>query len=518
MDRKLAEKHSRAPTVLICAVLLLIVVPTFTQNATAQTYPTVTLYVYRIQEVDPIDLLLGNWDWYYYVGVLYGTWSWTRYDAPNGQDVIVDHIVDISANSADFTFSIVFCEDDVWTNDDRADLSSDSGRGADDVASCIPASGDPPSGAYVGTWHLTSETLTGDMTVQEFGYSKARGDFDGSVDTDENDANLWFGITDDYSPPIAEAGPSKSGYVGESISFYAGGSTAPVGSSIESYDWDFDDDGIYDSSGKVVTTTFSTTGTRIVRLRVTDSVGVQVTDTTTVQIMNRKPMATFTYSPSNPKTSDEIEFIETSKDPEGVSTISSWFWDFGDGSTSTSRYSTHKFEDDGQYTVVLTVTDNDGAQDSESRTIAVADVEPIAGFNCTPSKPTTNDDVAFFDSSIDRDGSVETWFWDFGDGFTSTERNSTHSYTTSGEYRVQLTVTDDDGETDTVSLVIEVIESTKPGDNPWPIIGLAIFLAVLLVAILLILRRARTRKRLNAESPSDSQLTEEEKLDDLVRR
>ena len=54
------------------------------------------------------------------------------------------------------------------------------------------------------------------------------------------------------------------------------------------------------------------------------------------------------------------------------------------------------------------------------------------------------------DLSTDSDGSIEAHVWEFGDGGSSTEPNPTHTYADSGTFRIRLTVTDDDGEADTI--------------------------------------------------------------------
>jgi parallel beta-helix repeat protein len=82
---------------------------------------------------------------------------------------------------------------------------------------------------------------------------------------------------------------------------------------------------------------------------------------------------------------------------------------------------------------------------------------PIASFGYSPSIPSEYPDtVQFTDLSNDRDGNIISWFWDFGDGDTSNEQNSMHSYNNEGTYYVTLTVTDDDGFTDTETKTIIV--------------------------------------------------------------
>ena len=70
------------------------------------------------------------------------------------------------------------------------------------------------------------------------------------------------------------------------------------------------------------------------------------------------PIANFTYSPSNPIMLSRVYFTDTSIDPDG--NITSWFWDFGEGDTSTEQHPSNIFVNEGNYTVCLTVTDDDG--------------------------------------------------------------------------------------------------------------------------------------------------------------
>jgi photosystem II stability/assembly factor-like uncharacterized protein len=67
---------------------------------------------------------------------------------------------------------------------------------------------------------------------------------------------------------------------------------------------------------------------------------------------------------------------------------------------------------------------------------------PAASFSFV----TTGLSVSLTDTSSDADGTLASWLWSFGDGETSTERHPTHLFTTAGTYHVQLTVTDDDGD------------------------------------------------------------------------
>jgi len=72
-------------------------------------------------------------------------------------------------------------------------------------------------------------------------------------------------------------------------------------------------------------------------------------------------------------------------------------------------------------------------------------------------------------ASRDPDGSVVSYLWNFGDGNTASGVTAAHSYATAGTYTVQLTVTDNDGLTDTASTTAQVTDGTglqSPVANP----------------------------------------------------
>jgi len=77
---------------------------------------------------------------------------------------------------------------------------------------------------------------------------------------------------------------------------------------------------------------------------------------------------------------------------------------------------------------------------------------PIASFDFV----TTGLSVALTDTSVDNDGTVVAWAWDFGDGATSEEQSPTHVFATAGSYIIVLTVTDDDGDTDSHGRLVVV--------------------------------------------------------------
>jgi len=192
-------------------------------------------------------------------------------------------------------------------------------------------------------------------------------------------------------------------------------------------------------------------GTTTVTL-VEDMTGIDVIIDTPIE-EKQPPVA----DPNGPYTGTEgvsVNFDGSgSSDPDG--TIISYAWDFGDGTTGTGVNPAHTYAQDGTYTVTLTVTDNDGLTDTAttSATMAPEEVQqpPVADPN-GPYTGTEGVSVNFDGSgSSDPDGTIVSYDWDFGDGTTGNGVNPAHTYAQGGTYTVTLTVTDNDGLTDTAT-------------------------------------------------------------------
>ncbi|OGS48319.1 MAG: hypothetical protein A3K68_07550 [Euryarchaeota archaeon RBG_16_68_13] len=363
--------RSRTPPLvaLVLIVGLLASSLAATRPATAQpVYPTVALEVVRIAEIDEIDLPpLGDWDWYYWLGVSDGAaYNWTRYDAPNGMNASVAQVHALDVTAASLQFTIVLCEDDTFSDDDVADIASTVGGGQDDTD--CPVGPLVPVGAFQATWNLASDALSGDAVIVDAEGIRASGDLDGSTGVDENDANLWFRISDNYAPPVADAGPDQEGWVNDSFIFDGRGS-AGTNASLDSYAWDFDGDAAPDATGPLVVWRFAAKGAHVVTLTVMDSIGRTDEDAAVVTIRNLGPTARFAFLPADPEARQSVLFADTSIDRDG--TIVSWAWDFGDGGTSAAANPSHTFAEPGTYTVRLAVTDDDGGTASDSRTVTV---------------------------------------------------------------------------------------------------------------------------------------------------
>jgi len=260
-------------------------------------------------------------------------------------------------------------------------------------------------------------------------------------------------------PPVASFTESaETVYTGETISFNASNSYDLDGT-IVSYMWDFGDGNTTTLATPTITHSYAENGTYTVTLTVTDNDGTTASASSTKTVLNRVPVASFSYSPSIPYTGQSVTFNATaSYDSDG--SIVSYMWDFGDGNITTvaNAIITHTYVDNGTFTVSLTVTDNDGAANLTSKGITVLNRPPIASFSESATTVYTDEIIHFnASSSYDPDGTIVSYFWNFGDSSNATGVTVDHAYADDGVYTVTLTITDNDGATGTATATKTVL-------------------------------------------------------------
>ena len=255
--------------------------------------------------------------------------------------------------------------------------------------------------------------------------------------------------------------------IGESVHFDASESHDPDGD-IAAYRWDLDGDGVdeLETVEPFIEHAFAASGDHDVRLTVVDDNGDtsgRLVDTVHV---NHPPIAEYRLSTFEAAELDPIRFTDMSYDEDGG--IVEWLWDFGDGTASTEISPEHAFEDDGTFTVSLTVTDGGGSQDTTAAEVRITNLPPIAQLSIEESTRPTGE--AFrFDSSASADpslsGSITRYEWDFdGDGTfdeTTTAPILSHAFDDDGSYEVTVRVTDDD-EAAAISDPVSVTVTNRP--------------------------------------------------------
>lgn len=159
---------------------------------------------------------------------------------------------------------------------------------------------------------------------------------------------------------------------------------------------------------------------------------------------------TVKFSTSLQSDKKTVKFTDSSTE-----TPDSWFWDFGDGQTSTEQNPTHTYATPGSYTVTLTATNSYG--DSQTVKDIRIPAAPIANFNFIPAGGLG---ISFTDMSANN---PTGWAWDFGEIENKTEQNPTHIYQKPGTYNVTLTATNVDGNgSKTISVPVTVTAPAKP--------------------------------------------------------
>lgn len=203
----------------------------------------------------------------------------------------------------------------------------------------------------------------------------------------------------------------------------------------------------------------------------TETLTVSTTPTPTPS--NNPPQANAGSNKSS-KVGQAVSFNGSgSSDSDG--SITSYAWDFGDGESSSGSVVSHTYSAAGTYTASLTVTDDDGATDTDTVVVTISESSTTTPPPSSTNKPPRADaggdikvkvgESVHFDASksTDPDGTIASYAWDFGDDRDSDEKEPLHSYATPGVYKVNLVVTDNDGQTDKDVIYVTVEEeSTSP--------------------------------------------------------
>ncbi len=317
--------------------------------------------------------------------------------------------------------------------------------------------GDGASGTGVNPTHTYSAAGTYNVTLTVM-------DNAGASDSASTSAT----ITDVPNlPPVANANGPYSGTVGVPVTFDGTGSSDPDGSIVR-YDWNFGDGTTALDGGPTPSHTYQSNGGFTVTLTVTDDAGATASDSTSANIgaaANQAPTAD-ANGPYNGTVGSSVQFDGSgSSDPDGF--ITSYLWDFGDGSTGTGVNPSHTYNSAGTFTVTLTVSDNDELTDSDTTTatIGVGNLPPSADAN-GPYSGTVGVAVQFDGSgSSDPEGGALSYAWDFGDGNSGFGVSPTHTYSAAGTYNVTLTVTDNAGATDSDMTTATIAEAAQPDGN-----------------------------------------------------
>jgi PKD repeat protein len=270
--------------------------------------------------------------------------------------------------------------------------------------------------------------------------------------------------------PLADAGSRISANEDETIYLDGGNSTdTPSDISTLQFQWDFGDGNQTEWDYLAKTTySFPQMGEYSIRLRVKDDDGDIDLDLVKVVINNVAPNAEFSIEESTVKIGETVYFyanrsIDT---PSDIGSLK-YYWDFGDSDEAEGIITTHRYNDEGNYEVRLDVEDDDGEQDFFELTVVVQNRPP----SCIAMEDVSayEDETIYFsgegfDTKHDQDNLEYSWYL----GIPNIPHSSWNDtpeyewqYTEAGEYTAVLTVRDDDGDTASDEVKIN-INNVKP--------------------------------------------------------
>ncbi len=230
--------------------------------------------------------------------------------------------------------------------------------------------------------------------------------------------------------------------------------------SFESWHWNFGDGTT--AEGQTVTHTYARSGMYRVTLTVMSADSCSARTTREIYIREDdvvtgpdcRALFLFRQDSDNPRT---FKFDDLS-----LGEAISWHWDFGDGTTSTQQNPTHTFAYDGVFYVQLIIR----TPNCESRTSMIVYVDPNAVYdnecNALFIPLLYVDSLQILFRNMSSADAVE-YFWDFGDGTTSTQRDPEHTYREMGIYEISLTITTADGCTNTFTGTINLTNQNFTG-------------------------------------------------------
>jgi len=212
------------------------------------------------------------------------------------------------------------------------------------------------------------------------------------------------------------------------------------GGTVTGYNWDFGNNGSYDSQNAIPNYAFNTAGTQPIKLVVENNFGCKDSVVNNVQIFEN-PVVSFSLQNACPNSSITISNTSNITAPDN---ITSYNWTFGIGAlpTTTSTQQTPtglNYNSSGVQTVSLTLTSNNSCTATATQTVMI-NPQPVASFSTTSVCAGLT--TMFTDLSTPT-GSITNWAWDFtNDGTTDNQTaNPTNVYTTSGTFTANLIIT-----------------------------------------------------------------------------
>jgi PKD repeat protein len=312
----------------------------------------------------------------------------------------------------------------------------------------------------------------GDTGVMEIERKLSSGRHQLRVEYYERGGNAFIGLAidrrdDPDDPPTAVIKSPSESVIGQPILF--DGSRSRRGDSqIVRFEWDFGDGA--STRGEQVFHTYDQPGEYRVKLTVTDRNGLR--DSTRVSIDLKDDLSeteapnAVMNAPTAARAGDTLNFDASRS--TSVSSIIAYQWNFGDGSGAEGRTVNHSYSKPGLYNASLTVVAQNGLRNSVNQTIridsAVSPQPPVARI-AAPATGQVGQQLFFDGTGSTGSARLAGYDWNFGDGATASGAQVQHTYSRPGNYQVSLTVTDENGRSNTAYMAIRIIDA-PPAQPP----------------------------------------------------
>lgn len=283
-------------------------------------------------------------------------------------------------------------------------------------------------------------------------------------------AAVTITVTPPNLPPVARATANPvSGTVPLSVDFNGSGSSDPEGA-LGELRWDFGDG--TGGTGPTPTHLYSIPGRYVAWLIVTDAGGLSASNAVNIEVLSpvHPPTARFTATPATGP-APLLSTLDATVSTAGDQPLAQFTWLFGDGDGDSGPVVNHTFAAEGAYDVTLVVTDAVGLTSTNTQRIVVsAPLIPVATGNlaptpvasATPASGMTPLPVSFSSAgSLDPDGYIASFAWNFGDGTTGTGPAPLHTYLIPGDYVAVLTVTDDRGASRSTAVNVQALPDLR---------------------------------------------------------
>lgn len=267
------------------------------------------------------------------------------------------------------------------------------------------------------------------------------------------------------APPTANFGYSRPSCETKTITF-TDSSHAPAGT-LATWTWNFNDGSavIVRNDASPFTHTFATAGTYDVSLQVTTGYGCNSLVKHISVLVSPLPLVDFSFTDTSCLPNAVVEFTNHSTIADNTENEFLFKWNFGDGSPlSYAANPSHTYHNVGPYTVTLEVKSGAQCVSVLPKTLNTIHTRPDADFSFNKPNVCIGNNVTITDHSDPKDGSLTQWYWNFGDGHSSTDPVPTYTYGNEGHFNVVHYIVNSFGcYSDTVS---------KPFDvYPYPVVN-----------------------------------------------